>query len=191
VQKVWKCNFVTRPNLIELRGDYNTLEFKTGALSKGNKKISVISLSVLVNGIVIDAVTSEDADMFFEEIFDWASGAFGLRRPQSEQKKYYLSNVVVEFDQAVEELIPAFQRILAIIGPEIKERARVTADAKLVRLVFNCDPQSIPPGSVRTDFIIERRTGSPYAQNRYFCAAPFPTRALITKLEEIERALTS
>jgi hypothetical protein len=41
------------------------------------------------------------------------------------------------------------------------------SDKNVVRLVFNCDPQSIPPGSVRTDFIIERRTGSPYAQNRF------------------------
>ena len=67
--------FVTRPNLAELKGDYSNLEFKTGSLSKGNKRISVISLLVLINGIVIDAITSEDAEIFFEDIFDWASGA--------------------------------------------------------------------------------------------------------------------
>ena len=185
-----RYNFVTRPNLAELKGDLSNLEFKTGSLSKGNKRISVISLLVLINGIVIDAITSEDAEIFFEDIFDWASGAFHLRRP-TEQKRYYISNIVVEFDLKFEEVIPAFQKILGIINPEIKKFARVSVDADLVRLVFNCDPQSIPQGSVRTDFIIERRAGSTYDQNRYFCAAPLPTQTLITKLEEIERALTS
>jgi hypothetical protein len=186
-----RYNFVSRPDLIALKGDYSTLEFKTGALSKGNKRISVISLSVLINGIVVDALTTEDADMFFEDIFDWASGAFGLRRPQSDPQKYYLSNVVVEFDTALEKAISPFQKILAIVSAAIKEHARVKSDAGLLRLAFNCDPQEIPPGTVRTDFIIERRTNSPYKANRYFCAAPFPTRTLIAKLEEIERALIS
>jgi hypothetical protein len=185
-----RYNFVTRPNLQELKGDYSTLEFKTGSLSKGNKRISIISLSVLLNGIVIDAITSEDAELFFEDIFDWASGAFHLGRP-TEQKRFYISNIVVEFDRKFEETIPAFQKILGIVNPEIKKFARVSADVNLLRLAFNCDPQSIPPGTVRTDFIIERRAGSAYDQNRYFCAAPFPTQTLITKLEEIERALSS
>jgi hypothetical protein len=185
-----RYNFVTRPNLTELKGDYSNLEFKTGSLSKGNKRISVISLSVLINGIVIDAVTTEDAELFFEDMFDWASGAFHLRRP-TEQKRLYISNIVVEFDRKFEEIIPAFQKILGIVNPEIKKFARIKVDANLVRLVFNCDPQNIPPGTVRTDFVIERRSGSTYDQNRYFCAAPFPTQTLIAKLEEIERALTA
>lgn len=186
-----RYNFVARPNLIELKGDYNTLVYKTGALSRGNKKISVTSLSVLANGIVVDAMTTEDADMLFEDIFDWASGAFGLKRPQSDPKKFYLSNVVVEFDTAVENMIPAFQKVLAIIRPEIKSYARVKVDAELLRLTFNCDPLEMPPSTVRTDFIIERRNSTPYANNRFFCSAPFPTNTLIAKLEEIEQTLTS
>jgi hypothetical protein len=120
-----RYNFVARPDLVELKGDYSTLEFKTGSLSKGNKRISIISLSVLSNGIVIDAITTEDAEIFFEDMFDWASGAFGLRRPPSQLKKYYLSNVVVEFEAEFETAIHVFQKILAIFNSGLKEFAQV------------------------------------------------------------------
>ncbi len=186
-----RYSFVTRPNLVDLKGDFSTLEFKTGAISKGSKKISIATLSVLLNGIVIDATTTEDAELFYEDILDWASGAFGLRRPRTEPKKFYISNVIVEFDAAFETAIPAFRKILAIVNSALREYARVKIDANLTRLSFSCDPQELPPNTIRPDFIIERRAGAPYDFNRYFCAGPLPTRTLIAKLEEIEGALTS
>jgi hypothetical protein len=95
----------------------------------------------------------------------------------------------VEFDLAFETAVTAFRKILDVLNPPLREYARVKVDASLFRLAFNCDPQELPPNTVRTDFIIERRAAAPYELNRYFCAGPFPTRLLISKLEEIEQAL--
>jgi hypothetical protein len=53
-----RYGFVAKPNLIDLKGDYSTLEFATGAISKGNKKISIAKLLVTNIGIAIDALTT-------------------------------------------------------------------------------------------------------------------------------------
>jgi hypothetical protein len=80
--------------------------------------------------------------------------------------------------------------MLAIINPALQQYAQVRVDANLQRLSFTCDPKELLRTTVRTGFVIERRAGSPYRLNRYYCSGPFPTRTLIAKLEEIERALT-
>jgi hypothetical protein len=38
----------------------------------------------------------------------------------------------------------------------------------------------------QADFLIERRVGSPYEANRYFCSAPMHTNDHTRVLEEIE-----
>jgi hypothetical protein len=78
-----------------------------------------------------------------------------LRPPKRETKKLYISNVVVEFDLAFETAVPAFRKILDVLNPPLREYARVKVDASLFRLAFNCDPQELPPNTVRTDFIID------------------------------------
>jgi|HubBroStandDraft_6_1064221.scaffolds.fasta_scaffold463350_2 hypothetical protein len=103
-----RYGFVVRPNLAELKGDYSAIEFKTGAILKGDRKISITNLAVTNAGLAIDATTTEDAEIVYEDIFDWALGAFGLRKPQTETIRYYLSSVIVEFDTAFEAAIPAF-----------------------------------------------------------------------------------
>jgi hypothetical protein len=184
-----RYNFSIKPDLAGLKGNYTLLEFKTGSFSVHNKKISIIQLVVTNAGVVIDAISSEDADTFFDEIFRWTIDTFGLRRPSKEPTKRYLSNVVVEFEEGVEKLIPAFSLISDIATRRLQANTNLKLPSLFTRLVFSCDPSELPPNSIRSDLIIERRLDHSYGANRFFCSGPYPTPVLIETLQEIETGL--
>jgi hypothetical protein len=185
-----RYTFVTSPNVAELKGDYNNLSFKTGTVH-GDGKTTVISEFILLAGaIVVDAFSSDDAELFFKDIFAWATKEFGLRSPQNEIKKLFISNVIVEFERPVEKMITGLELISSMASQELAKHSNINEPAQFFRLAFNCDPQRLPPNSIRTDFIIERRTNSPYSANRFFCSGPLRTSDLLGFLERFEKAMS-
>jgi hypothetical protein len=114
---------------------------------------------------------------------------FSDNRPQSRK---YQSNIVVEFENGLENQLSALARIERVINSAI---SRPNMPFKIKQLTFgHGDPIANPAAFLsidvfaNSDFRIERRAGVSYEGNRYFCSAPTRTAELVEILQAVEQA---
>jgi hypothetical protein len=162
--------------------------FRNGTFSAGQQTIAIqqldLNLAADPGSISIQMNSTEFADIILDDVFDVLSTAFGIRNLAGLARQYS-SNVVVEFDTAIERKI----RDLALIQ-EIINGALQTAPSdtySLERLSFGTDSTTIPMAKAqsRQPFVIERRANHSFSENRYFSGAPMKTENHFQTLEQI------
>lgn len=164
--------------------------FQSGFLASGDEKLPIIQLSLIPNGDVITAVTTDAADVILDDLMGRLNEHFGYRFGTAPMHRTYLSNLVVQFENGLEGVIEALAKIEAILNEQIP---RPSMPFKIKRLAFGFgDPLPLTPpatleGVDNADFLIERRSGSPYSENRFFCSAPMRTADHLELLERIEK----
>jgi hypothetical protein len=142
-------------------------------------------LAMTLEGDAVITVTTEQADLVLDDLIRLLDKKLGFHLESSKKTKLYVSHVVVEFDKGLEEFISKLARIADIINETRPGIERFN----LKRIVFGMPDRAIQDTITRlqmTDFLIERRVGRPFEENRYFCTAPMPTRDHIRALERIE-----
>jgi hypothetical protein len=182
IQKVF--NFAEVPTKLPLPGQ--GYEFGEGSLKDGEALIAVNKLSIFNDGLNIQVPTDTGKA---EQILQAAIEIFfslGLREPVTPPLHYYLSNIVVDFEKSLDGFIHS--PILKIIAAAMPAEG----NAHFCSLRVNFDPSTLPPrlGPINpTNFLIERRMGVPYDQNRYFCQANTTTEKHILLLQQIEKSI--
>jgi len=167
-----------------------SFNFQSGFMTVGTEKIPIVQLSVVKNGDLVTAVTTETADIVLNDLMARLNEQFGYRFRTAEMHRTYLSNFIVQFDGGLEKIIDALGRIETILSEHIP---RQSMPFKIKRLAFGYgDPVPLSsPMSLdavdNADFTIERRNGSPYSENRFFCSAPVRTAEHLALLERIEK----
>lgn len=168
------------------------LAFQNGEFSDAeNKRVVVSVLQIFLNGVVIISQDTNRSDLILDNTVRVLDERLGFRFGQSEQHRSHVSNVVVAFDFAIEERIDQLIRIKDIV---IRTREnRNGAPLAMKRLAFGIEESPVhsanPLRMDYQDFSIERRVGTSFATNRYFCGAPLSTEAHIEALREIEEML--
>jgi hypothetical protein len=162
------------------------LVFAGGKFTSDTESFGLFQLIAQDGGDVIAAVTTEQADMVLNDLAQTLDSALGYRFGSAQIAKSFLSNVVVEFDEALEKSITKLLKIADAINA-----ARVGMPAfNVKRIAFGVGSVEEPADQLsmveKADFLIERRAGSRYEENRYFCSAPLPTAAHLRLLEHIE-----
>jgi hypothetical protein len=171
------------------------LPFQSGVLRVGDEKIAVVAIALVVNGDIASGITTEQADKILDDLSENLEQVFGFRYSTATQRRIYQSNITVQFEGPLEARFEGLNRIEAILNREI-ERPKLPFKTK--RLAFGygdvipAEQQSQANLEIieRTDFIIERRAGAAYEDNRYFCTAPLKTAEHIRILELLERELS-
>jgi hypothetical protein len=100
----------------------------------------------------------------------------------------YTSGLIVEFERAAESSLDKLNQINKLLSDAIHSAYGWTYEYNLQRLAFAVDPKLLPQFR-QTQFYIERRLNTPYADNRYYSGAPLSTEEHIKLLETIERDL--
>ena len=152
-----------------------------------------MQLASVPNGDIVTAATTEIADAILNDYTKRLDDALGYRFASAMKvHKTFQSNIVVQFDVPLEEQIRGLLKIEACLAREIP---RALLPFKIKRLGFGYG-EIIPALTLETidksDFVIERRAGSPFSENRYFCSAPTTTIEHIRILSEVlERELAN
>lgn len=166
--------------------------FQTGEVIFDGKKFPINQLTMMQGGAVLTARDTDTADLIFNEIVKNLDQAFDMKIGQSIRARYYVSNMVVEFEPGLEKKIAAFDRANTLLNEQIP---RKNFPFLLKRLAFGSGDVQLTPNPFaiddipNMDFTIERRAGEPYSSNRYFSGAPISTREHKRVLEMLERTM--
>lgn len=162
------------------------LVFAGGKFPSDDVPFSIGQLAMKEDGDVVVTTTTEQANAVLEDLVKLLDENLDYRLSSSDKSISYLSNLVVEFDEGLENYIG-----------KLSEMAKAINDALSRKLDFNIKRLAFGQGGVTetadpliaveiADFLIERRSSTPYERNRYFCSAPLGTTEHVQLLERIE-----
>jgi hypothetical protein len=166
--------------------------FSGGRMTIDKQDYAIGTLNYAYGGFAVSAKNTDIAAMIADHIARNLDAKFGYKIANSIRDRYYLSDIVVEFDEAAGSHVNALNRIQELLEREIP---RANLPFSLKRLSFgasevNAQPIASPLDSFLTqDFTLERRAGEPYSSNRYFSRAPARTRDHERLLARIEESL--
>jgi hypothetical protein len=174
------------------RGLIPQMVFANGQYSIDGQPVAIRQILFGSNGISINAQDTDAANQITDHIFSLLNTNLKFRF--NGLKRKYLSSLVVHFERDFESLVRGLSEVQKVILEAVgKTRPEEMA---LKRLGFG--PET--PGTYITvslenidkiDFVIERRAGHPFSENRYFSAAPVQTADHIRALEQIEKILSA
>ena len=161
--------------------------FAGGKFNKADEPFGILALVMEQNGDIVQAITTDQADLVLDDLARLLDERFGFRVRSSTRRRAYTSNLVVEFDAAIDKSLDKISRI----GTSINRMTEGVKQVALTRLAFGETRTTPPVDQVSmveaADFLIERRVSQPMAENRYYCSAPLKTADHIRLLEEIEK----
>jgi hypothetical protein len=163
------------------------LPFGLGQFDIDGARVSISDFLVYNDGIVAIAEKTEWADKFLEDVVEWVKREFGFREPSSGIRKLYASTLIVEFERPLSRLISGYELISELVS---SRSITITPDRKPLqfsRLDFEVDKTTLDGQTALPKFILERRGGVSFSQERYYSAAPMHTAHHLEVLTEIEK----
>jgi hypothetical protein len=183
-----RYKFTQKPD-VTTREDMNKngLVFGIGQFATNGVTATVNDFAICNDGIVAICRTTELGEAFLNDVFRWVIDEFGFREVKN-NRRLYNSTVVVEFEQSPARLVAGYESLIRFIDARIKTVMSKPANLQFSRLDFEMDKRELADGQVVTPkFILERRGGIDFSQERYFSAATMRTEDHIAVLTEIER----
>jgi len=178
--------FVTLPTIQDALRE--GAKFGQGRFLSEDRVIEIKSLGVFADGVLVTTYNTDDAVIILEDIMSLAIEHFGFRAPLTLRPRQFASSVIVEFENSLDNALRSFEKLKSAFSAALRDDHGWSVEVEAARAVIACDPTKLP--SQRTaEFIIERRAGVPYSQNRYFSAAPLRTEIHLELLRGFERQL--
>jgi hypothetical protein len=160
-------------------------EFKLGKLVVEGRVVVFDRVTIFSDGVVVDAASStSDADLFLDDLAEWARSIL----PQVELvgPRYYLSQLEVHLDSALEEPVPVFKPVGEKVSSLLQTYGISVPRYEVASVHWHCDQLGKNPPQPAA-FFIERRANIPYNESVWFAQAPLRTEDHKTMLEEFER----
>ena len=135
--------------------------------------------------VVVQSSDTESAELVLDEVISVLSES-GFRNLAT-LRRLYSSNVVVEFDEAIERQVTQISAIQRIVSSALCKQFDLHDSVGLERLSFGFDPAKIPSNKAAfvQGFSLERRVGTDFKNNRYFSTAPIPSPQHVQVLREL------
>ena len=160
--------------------------FKAGQFQTDEDAINV-NFSIYNDGLVAETwASTEKGDLFLEDISRSAITKFGLTKPTTVRKQY-ISEVVVRLDHPLSNLNSKLAHFCGTLNGVFSKHH--LSPFEPTGIIFAPDTSASaykPPG-----LLIERKTGVPFSENRFWSKAPFTTKEHISALEEFEKLLAA
>lgn len=162
-------------------------KFENGVFNGKNGAVQIVSMTSHGDGIVIDTRSStDDADLFLEDVISWASKEYNLPALSDlPVKRIYASELNVFFKRAPAifnpKLAPFLKEASSIIGNEKKGKSDLLGFQLSTDYALSDRP---------AQFRFEREINVPYEENRYYSFAPTTTDAHIKLLEKLGKLAT-
>ncbi|MGH7039294.1 MAG: hypothetical protein ACREE1_14265, partial [Stellaceae bacterium] len=134
------------------------------------------------------AINTDDAELLIRDLFEWGVKTFGFRRSTSIPHFIYSSQVVVDFDVSIDNLISDLSNIVNLLNGSLTKCGSGNFDLHLARFAISADPHVVR-FPAQSAFYIEPRAGVPITAHRYFSGAPLPTSLHLELLVQIEKLI--
>lgn len=185
----YKFLLFPNPNKLEEFDLQKGIKFGNGSFQKDPQYNIEVDLTIYNDGFIADTRSStKDSDTFLDEFLTWISSEFNLVPYQEVlRKKSYVSELWVHTDKSLKTLNPRLENFAKKINSLIEGHNHHLINYEPTGIIFNTDPVLYPPGPFRFERMIE----VPFAENRYYSAAPLQTEVHLELLEELESILSS
>ncbi|HEY5063656.1 MAG TPA: hypothetical protein VIJ04_02335 [Xanthobacteraceae bacterium] len=183
-----KYTFLKSPDPAKDNISKEGYKFFSGQFSYGTTIFRVNDFSIYQDGLVVKAATTNGSEAFLDDVIAYMQSRFGFRDFETAPRRYFQSQLVVEFERSPERLVKHLDKMTEAISIPLEKIFGMKIPMKFARLDLDFDKTSKPnpSPSVVQRFIIERRAGIPFERERYFCAAPMRTADHEHLLAEIE-----
>jgi hypothetical protein len=178
-----------KPAEIDLK-DPKPYAFTRGLFQNGPGEPIGIGLDIWQDGLVAHTQSStDDADAFLHDLLNWIVTDFGLV-PYDKLllSRLYLSELWVRPDKALVSLNPNLQGLVDHINSLVKEFSNKALVFDVGAIAIWND-RTIAPSNFFSPFRFEKSEVAPFAENRYYSAAPVRTADHIILLDELEQIL--
>jgi hypothetical protein len=165
----------------------NGLPFGMGRFEFDGSKFMVMDFIVYNDGLVAVAEKTEWAEAFLENVVSWVKSEFGFREISSGIRKLYGSTLIVDFERPLSRLLSDYNQIAELISSRSITIMPHPHPMQFSRLEFEVDKATLEGQTALPKFILERRGGVPFSQERYYAVAPMHTADHIDVLTEIEK----
>ena len=179
--------FVARPQDLHV-AIASGAKFNHGRLITPNKTITISDIGIYNDGIIVDSLNTDDAEIILEDFILWTKNILGLRDTITQIPRTYSSLVTVEFERPIESALRGVEIFTGSLNAALKNAYGWDLETNILRFGVNADPQSVPPLR-NTHFFLERRISRPYSENRYQSGAPLRTEEHLALLQTIETNL--
>jgi hypothetical protein len=179
------AQFPTKPEELDLS---KGVKFRWGTVQKNDVPIN-IDLTIYNDGFLADTRSStNDSDAFLDEFLTYMAEEFNFV-PYNEviRTKSYVSELFVTTDKSLNTLNPKLEKFGKLITSFVKGHSHHPIAFETVGITFWTDQTiTLPPGPFRFERVID----IPFAENRYYSAAPLQTESHLEVLEEFEKILS-
>jgi hypothetical protein len=163
------------------------LPFGMGSFEVDGQRFAVSDFIVFNDGLVAASEKTEWAEKFLEDVVQWVTKEFGFRTPSSGIRKLFNSSIVVDFETQLSQLFVDYEKIAKLISTHSVMIMPERKPMHFSRMDFEVDKTELEGQLALPKFILERRGGVKFSQERFFSAAPMHTADHVKVLTEIER----
>ena len=158
-------------------------KFAEGCLLVGGEIIAIRQLGIYNDGIIVVAWDTE-SDLVLKDFMVWAAQAFKLREPITKFPTRYVSSVVVEFEITMERAFYPLSELMRTYAAALKSAYDWDLPIEPTRMGLGRTSRNAL--AEIGGFLIERRTGRPFSEYRYFSSVPLRTSAHLELLARFE-----
>lgn len=161
------------------------LEFVNGVFSFEEQNITITALKLFTDGLIAETKHTTDAsDAILRDALKFAVDSFGWRFDENQvRRKSYYSELVVDGKLNFGVVSNKLQRIAKLLSDRSPKNPFTISGVR-----FGVDP-TIDGGDKIPQFLIERRAGFSFTEDRYYSQAPNTTKRHFELLTEIEKEL--
>jgi hypothetical protein len=180
-----RFGFAKYPQKPEEFDEMKGVEFLEGSIGD----IGIDKLTIWFNGVGIDVRSStDDAKKVLMQSFEWLRDEVGLTyQPEMIKRWAYLSQLTFYSDVNLDAMHPAVANLANRVTETVSrlQNSRFEFQANWIGWGFD---RTINQFSI-SDFSIQRRKDTPFAEKKYFSQAPIPTEEHYALLEQFEADL--
>jgi hypothetical protein len=159
----------------------NGLKFLGGQMTRDGGIANIIEFTVFNDGLVSVSTSTERAEAFLQDIYEFLVSEYAFRKISSNVKKVNLSTVVIDFESSLNGLIRDYKTDLIARHLNSIDGSDYPVELARMDFVLNKDPEFRPPNVPR--FTIEKRANTAFSQHRYYSSAPIQTAKHLEILE--------
>jgi hypothetical protein len=183
---VERYGFQKYPSKPEEFDEKKGIEFHEGRSGKA----VITKFVILSSGLYVDTGASTDvSEDILRDVLEWGETNFGLAfRPDMLKKRAYVSNITFHSEVSLLELHPALREISAVVTQQVEENfgRKLIYEPEAVQLQFD----KLTTNFGTAAFLIQRREGVPFSENKYFSTSPLKTKIHIALIEALEKQLS-
>ena len=182
---VERYEFKKFPTKIEEFDESKGIEFTDGRA----QGIVIDRVVILNSGIYIDTLTETAAsEAILHEALQWLSEDFGLvYTPEMIKRRAYISEVTFHSIGNLLTIHPMLREIGRVTSAEIEENfgQSLIYEPAGISIMYDKLQTAFGPGA----FIVQRREGVPFSDNKYFSSAPLKTDVHLRLLGQFEESV--